>query len=73
MHSDPATGTGNVFRLLRKPEVAFGMAAILCLFTGQFALFTYLRPFLEQVTGADIGTLSLLLLAKGVTGLSAPH
>jgi predicted MFS family arabinose efflux permease len=69
MHSDASAGTGNVFRLLRKPEVALGMAAILCLFMGQFALFTYLRPFLEQVTHGDIATLSLLLLAMGVTGL----
>jgi len=70
MNSDPSAGTGNVFRLLRKAEVAFGMAAILCLFMGQFALFTYLRPFLEQVTRGDIATLSLLLLAMGVTGLT---
>jgi predicted MFS family arabinose efflux permease len=42
-------GRGNVFRLLRRPQVALGMASILLLFMGQFALFTYLRPFLEQV------------------------
>jgi predicted MFS family arabinose efflux permease len=29
----------------------------------------YLRPFLEQVTHGDVATLSLLLLAMGVTGL----
>ena len=45
------------------------MAAILCLFMGQFALFTYLRPFLEQVTQVEVSTLSLLLLLMGVTGL----
>jgi predicted MFS family arabinose efflux permease len=69
MHSDPSAGTGNVFRLLRQAEVAFGMGAILCLFMGQFALFTYLRPFLEQVAHGDVATLSLLLLVMGVTGL----
>lgn len=69
MPSDPAAGSENVFRLLRKTEVALGMAAILCLFMGQFALFTYLRPFLEQVTRGDVATLSLLLLGMGVTGL----
>jgi predicted MFS family arabinose efflux permease len=45
------------------------MLAILFLFMGQFALFTYLRPFLETVTGVDVSTLSLILLVVGVTGL----
>ncbi len=40
-------GRGNVFRLLGRAQVALGMTAILLLFMGQFALFTYLRPFLE--------------------------
>ncbi|WFS04111.1 MFS transporter [Rhizobium tumorigenes] len=60
--------TLNVFRLLRRPPVALGMAAILLLFMGQFALFTYLRPFLEQVTHLGIETLSLALLLMGLAG-----
>ena len=47
-------GRGNVFRLLARPQVALGMTAILLLFMGQFALFTYLRPFLETVTGLSV-------------------
>jgi predicted MFS family arabinose efflux permease len=39
------------------------------LFAGQFALFTYLRPFLETVTGVNVSTLSLLLLIVGGAGL----
>ena len=35
---------------------------------GQFALFTYLRPFLEQVTGVNVSTLSVLLLIVGIAG-----
>lgn len=58
----------NVFRLLLRLPVATGMAAILLLFMGQFALFTYLRPFLEQVTRLSIETLSLFLLAMGLSG-----
>ena len=61
--------TRSVFRLLGETKVALGMAAILFLFMGQFALFTYLRPFLEQVTHVDVSTLSLILLVIGVTGL----
>ncbi|WP_448191320.1 MFS transporter [Azospirillum sp. sgz301742] len=70
MRGERRSGSGTVFRLLGRPKVAFGMAAILFLFMGQFALFTYLRPFLETVTGVDVSTLSLLLLVVGVTGLA---
>lgn len=59
---------GNVLRLLRKPQVATGMAACGLFFMGQFALFTYLRPFLETVTGVDVSTLSLILLTIGMAG-----
>lgn len=69
MRSPRRTASGNVFRLLRRPVVACGMAAVMLLFMGQFALFTYLRPFLETVTRVDVSTLSVILLALGVTGL----
>jgi predicted MFS family arabinose efflux permease len=38
-------------------------------FMGQFALFTYLRPFLERVTRVNVSTLSFFLLVMGFTGL----
>jgi predicted MFS family arabinose efflux permease len=69
MPSDRSSASMNVFTLLRRPPVAYGMAAILLLFMGQFALFTYLRPFLETVTKVDVTVLSLVLLAIGVSGL----
>lgn len=59
----------GVLKLLRRPAVAVGMAAVAIFFMGQFALFTYLRPFLETVTGVDVATLSWILLATGVAGL----
>ncbi|WP_323130980.1 MFS transporter [Sinorhizobium medicae] len=62
--------SGNVFRLLLRPQVALGMASILLLFMGQFALFTYLRPFLEQVAGFSVPTLSLVLLLMGLAGVA---
>jgi predicted MFS family arabinose efflux permease len=69
MRSERPSASVNVFTLLRRPSVAYGMAAILLLFMGQFALFTYLRPFLETVTKVDVSVLSLMLLAIGVAGL----
>ncbi|WP_179484624.1 MFS transporter [Stutzerimonas kunmingensis] len=59
----------TVFRLLGTRSAAFGMAACGAFFMGQFALFTYLRPFLETVTLVDATSLSLILLVIGVTGL----
>jgi predicted MFS family arabinose efflux permease len=59
---------GSVFKLLKRPVVAYGMAAVSLFFMGQFALFTYLRPFLERVTGVSVSMLSMMLLAMGVAG-----
>ncbi|SNS96698.1 MULTISPECIES: MFS transporter [unclassified Azospirillum] len=62
--------SGDVFHLLRRRQVALGMTAILLLFMGQFALFTYLRPFLEAVSGFSINGLSLVLLSMGLAGVA---
>ncbi len=61
-------GSGNVFKVLASRPVALGMAACGAFFMGQFALFTYVRPFLETVTHVSVSTLSLILLAIGVAG-----
>ena len=63
-----AAGSGHVFKVLKSRTVAYGMAGCGAFFMGQFALFTYLRPFLEKVTHASVSTLSLLLLVIGVAG-----
>ncbi|MEF9958270.1 MAG: MFS transporter [Acinetobacter sp.] len=60
---------GHVFLLLKRPVICLGMFAILFLFMGQFALFTYLRPFLEKVTLVNANQLSILLLILGIAGL----
>lgn len=64
-----APGSGNVFKVLKSRPVALGMAACGAFFMGQFALFTYVRPFLETVTHVNVSTLSLILLVIGVAGL----
>lgn len=66
--AEKKTKPGAVFGLLRNRQVAVGMAAVMLLFMGQFALFTYLRPFLENVTHVNVQTLSVLLLVVGVAG-----
>ena len=71
MPSERGAGSATeVFRLLGRAKVFYGMAAVALLFMGQFALFTYLRPFLESVTGVDVPGLSMLLMIIGVSGLA---
>ncbi|EPJ0593886.1 MFS transporter [Enterobacter roggenkampii] len=62
------TSRGSVFRLFRQPAVSVGLLACGLFFMGQFALFTYLRPFLETVTQVSGTGLSLILLTIGVAG-----
>lgn len=62
-------GALAAFRVLRRPRVPLGMAAAALFFMGQFALFTYLRPYLETETHAGVATLSALLLLMGLAGL----
>jgi predicted MFS family arabinose efflux permease len=65
----PVRAGEGVFGILAKPKVAIGMLATALLFMGQFAAFTYFRPFLEQATRVDVPTLSLMLLGLGGAGL----
>jgi predicted MFS family arabinose efflux permease len=64
-----AERSGTVFRVLRRRNVPLGMAAVSLFFMGQFVLQTYLRPFLETVTGVNTSVLSLILLVVGGAGV----
>ncbi|HZP74733.1 MAG TPA: MFS transporter [Pseudolabrys sp.] len=68
MPSREHSGAAAAFKVLRRPEVPYGMLAAALFFLGRFALFTYLRPFLETVTRVDVSTFSALLLTLGVAG-----
>lgn len=61
------------FKVLSRPQVPLGMFAVALFFMGQFALFTYLRPFLETVTAVDVTTLSLMLLGMGLAGIAGTY
>jgi predicted MFS family arabinose efflux permease len=69
MPSDRSAGDASALGLLRRPAARFGAAAVATLFAGQFALFTYIRPFLEGVTQLSASALSLVLLLMGLGGL----
>lgn len=69
MASDNASRPrGSALRLFRTPIIAIGLLACGLFFMGQFTLFTYVRPFLETVTGVSASGLSLILLAIGIAG-----
>ncbi len=58
----------EVLKLLSDRLVFFGMASCALMFLGQFALFTYLRPFLETVTHVSTNMLTMMLLGIGMAG-----
>ncbi|NWA63390.1 MFS transporter [Pantoea sp. B9002] len=59
---------GSVLRLFRVSIVSTGLLACGLFFMGQFALFTYVRPFLENVTKVSAPGLPWILLAIGAAG-----
>lgn len=77
MAASATTRLGTLMLVLRRPRVGAGMIAVLMVFTGHFAVFTYIRPFLETVTGVGIEGVSAILLGFGLanflgTGLAGP-
>ena len=61
-----ATRLRTLIDVLMRPTVGLGMLATILVFTGHFAFFTYLRPFLETVPGVGVNGLSGILLGYGV-------
>lgn len=58
----------RVLGLLKRPHVRTAVMATMLTFSGAFATFTYLRPFLETRAHASVAQLSMLLLALGAAG-----
>ncbi|WP_010629880.1 MFS transporter [Halomonas sp. KM-1] len=56
----------TLFDVLMRPRVGLGMLAAALVFTGHFAFFTYIRPFLETVTGVGVSGVATILLGFGV-------
>lgn len=56
----------TMFEVLSRRAVGLAMIAILLVFTGHFAFFTYIRPFLETVTLVGPTAISGILLAFGI-------
>lgn len=70
----PKLPSVNPVRLRQLPalfgvhKARLGLIATALIFVGQFAAYTYITPFLTQVSGMPESKVSVLLLAYGVTG-----
>jgi len=60
-------------RLVVQPRIAVAMLAALLVFTGQFGLFTYIRPFLEGVSGATAAAVPAVLLGFGIANFAGNY
>ncbi|MER6947116.1 MFS transporter [Nonomuraea sp. NPDC000554] len=65
----PPLPAGPAVRLRDLGPVRVVMAVTALLVTGHFAAYTYVRPFLEQVSGAGAGLVTAALLLYGVAGV----
>ncbi|WP_338558244.1 MFS transporter [Erwinia sp. E_sp_B04_7] len=70
MSSNHSGSGSSIFSLVRRPGMQTALLAIILLFSGHFAFFTYLRPFLESVTGVGVNGLSAILLGFGVANFA---
>ena len=70
MAPEQPTSLRTLLHVLQRPNVAPGMLATLFVFMGYATFFTYLRPFLEAVTGVNVNTLSTILLGFGLANLA---
>lgn len=70
MKPSGATGLRTLAEVVARPAMGRGMVAVMLVFTGHFAFFTYIRPFLETVTGVGIDALSGILLGFGVANFA---
>jgi predicted MFS family arabinose efflux permease len=57
--------------LLKRRLIVAGVLGMMLGFGGHFAFFTYLRPFLEQVTNVDAASVTVVLFAFGAANVLA--
>lgn len=67
------TSLRTLGEVMARPGVGLGMLSIILVFTGHFALFTYVRPFLETVTGVGVSGVSGILLGFGVANFAGTY
>jgi predicted MFS family arabinose efflux permease len=66
--NESAKGLRDMPNLLQNDKIRIGLIAIVLVFIGQFAAYTYISPFLLQVSGIAPVALGAVLLGYGVAG-----
>ncbi|MFP3339228.1 hypothetical protein R0J91_14720, partial [Micrococcus sp. SIMBA_131] len=66
---DRGSTIGDFINLLRSWKVRTILLALILTIGGQYSAYTYVTPFLQQVTGIDANLLSFLLFAYGALGI----
>lgn len=66
--AQPGAGMQALAEVLKRPITQLGLAAVLTIFVGQFAAYTYLSPYLINEAGMTPIALSAVLLGFGVAG-----
>ena len=59
----------TLWKVLKRPIVSLAMLAILLSFAGHFTLYTYVRPFLETVTGVSANGVAAILFGFGIANV----
>jgi predicted MFS family arabinose efflux permease len=59
----------TLFEVLKRPQIGVGKIGMMCVFAGHFIFFTYLRAFLEIITGVNANGVAMVLLGFGVANI----
>lgn len=65
-----SAGLTQVPTVLRSRKSQVGLVAAALIFIGQFGAYTYITPFLNQISHISAGVLSALLLGYGIAGFT---
>jgi predicted MFS family arabinose efflux permease len=60
----------SILDVVRRPGIAIGMVGCILAHVGHFALFTYIRPFVEAELSAGPDVLALILLGFGIANFA---
>ncbi|RNF33599.1 MFS transporter [Paracoccus methylarcula] len=64
---------GTLIEVLARPGIGIGMIAVLLVFAGHFTFFTYIRPFLELITGVGIEGVTAILFIFGIANFAGTY
>lgn len=70
IRAESSNGLKQIPAVLKQRTAQVGLLAAVLIFIGQFSTYTYITPFLNQVTHIDAAALSAILLGYGAAGFA---